>query len=152
MVDDMSTSQRALRICTLAPLPSTQDVLPNNSAHIQGFISKKMAAPPNSKGPSPRGLPCVTPNMALSKCQHVVTPWHAHFQRTCNACGQWGHQANTCNNVGAWVFLQYFHRDRGNLSLVDKAEKAWIEKNNAYLKDHAASPRKFSPCTATVGA
>jgi hypothetical protein len=64
------------------------------------------------------------------------------LQGTCDACGQWGHQANSCDKVGAWEFLCHFHCNWGNSSLIDKPEKAWIEKNKAFIKNDAATPKK----------
>jgi hypothetical protein len=81
--------------------------------------------------------------MALSNQRCAATPQRACFQGTCDACGQWGHQANTCDKVGTWAFLLCcFHCDWGNSSLIDEAEKAWIEKNKAFIKNDAASPKK----------
>jgi hypothetical protein len=51
--------------------------------------------------------------------------------------------ANTCDKVGTWVFLHRFHWDWGNSSLINEAEKAWIEKNKAFIKDDAATPKKI---------
>jgi hypothetical protein len=54
----------------------------------------------------------------------------------------WGHQANTCDKVGVWAFLCCFHCNPGNSSLIDEAERAWIEKNKAFIKNDAITPKK----------
>jgi hypothetical protein len=80
--------------------------------------------------------------MALSNQWRAATPRRACFQGTCDSCGQWGHQANTSDKVGAWTFLHCFHCSGGNSSLIDEAVKVWIEKNKAFIKNDATTPKK----------
>jgi hypothetical protein len=47
-----------------------------------------------------------------------------------------------CDKVGAWVFLRRFHKDWMNTSLIEEANKAWFEKNKAFLGDGTNTPKK----------
>jgi acyl-homoserine lactone acylase PvdQ len=80
--------------------------------------------------------------MALSECRRNAAPRRAQQKGTCDACGQWGHQASTCNKVGAWAFLCYFHKDWINTSLIEEAKKAWIDKNKVFQGDGMDTPKK----------
>ncbi len=142
IMDDITMSQWAFCLCTLATTPPSHDDNPDGATHIQGFVVNMTAAGQNPKGPSAQGPPRLAPNMALSNQLRAAAPQPARFQGTCDACGQLGHQANTCDKVGAWDFLCHFHRNRGNSSLIDEAEKANIEKSKAFIKNDATTPKK----------
>jgi hypothetical protein len=80
--------------------------------------------------------------MALSERRRNAAPCRAHYQGTCDACEQWGHQSNTCNKAGAWAFLCHFHKNWTNTSIIEEAEKAWIKRNKAFLQDGDNTPKK----------
>jgi hypothetical protein len=110
--------------------------------HTQGFVAMKAKLQGNCNGNTrgPCGPPRAAPNAALSNHRCSAALRQACYQGTCDACGQWGHLANTCNKVGAWAFLRRYHRDCSNTAMIKEAERAWVEKNKPYLRD--MTPKK----------
>jgi hypothetical protein len=133
----------ALRISTDTSPPSPPG--DTSSIHIQGYMvytAMHTASPlQGNKGPSSRLPPQAPPKMALSERHRNAAKCRAWYQSTCDAYGQWGHQASTCDKVGVWAFFCCFHKDRMNTYLIEEAKKAWIEKK-AFLGDGTDTPKK----------
>ncbi len=102
MVGDMTTGAQANLLSSNAGDGSVSSATASDwedhMVHVQGFVANKAAFPQTAR---PQGPPRAPPNMEHSTCGQQAIPCRTCYQGTCHACGQWGHQANACGNVGA---------------------------------------------------
>jgi hypothetical protein len=144
VLNNVTMATQALCVSTdTCPTPPTKNTSSIHIHRYMGYTTMGMPSPPQSNKCHSNPLPPrAPPNMALSERCRNAAPRRAWYQGTCDACRQWGHQASTCNKVGAWAFLRHFHKDWMNTSLIEEAKKAWIDKNEAFLGDGMDIPKK----------
>ncbi len=120
-----------------------------NLDHVQGFsamIAKASAGTPKHGTqhtfPRPRNKERPPPDPAHSSSRRDC---HVCFDGTCQACGQFGHEAVQCDQLAMFLYLKQYLAGSIDKATLLAVELSWVERNKKWLSsDKASYPSKIA--------